>query len=49
MSAGALVSEDPKIELFEEASEVRERRVEVGAGEGADPDIGADLDRILAN
>lgn len=31
MCAGALVSQDPEIELFEEASEVGERGVEVGA------------------
>lgn len=49
MSAGALVSQNPEIELFEEACEVGESGVDLGAREGADPEIGAYLDRILAN
>lgn len=48
MGAGALVGEDPEIELLEETGEIGEGGVEVGDGEGADPEIGANLDGILA-
>lgn len=46
LSAGALVGEDPEVELGEEASEVRE--CYIGWGRKCfDPEGGADLDRIL--
>lgn len=43
---GALVGEDPQVEFFQESNQVAEFGV-LGLGEGADPEVGEDLDWVF--
>lgn len=47
VGAGALVGEDPEVELLEESGEVGEGEMWVSAREAAHPQVGAHLDGVL--